>query len=132
MKPTISSPLSFPKTHRLLKPKQFEAVFADASIRASNRYCLILSRPNDESNPKLGLIIAKKHIRLAVERNRIKRVIRESFRQHQHQLPPINAIVLARKGLDTLENKDIHDLMTLLWKKICQKQKSLKENPVKD
>jgi len=124
MKPTICSPLSLPKSRRLLKPKQFESVFADASIRASNRHCLILSRPNNGSNPRLGLIIAKKHIRLAVERNRIKRVIRESFRLHQHQLPAINAIVLARKGLDALENREIHDLMELLWKKICRSQKT--------
>ncbi|MFT6389636.1 MAG: ribonuclease P protein component [Cellvibrionaceae bacterium] len=120
-KPTICRPLSFPKSRRLLSSKEFEWVFADASVRASNQHCLILSRPNDSEGPKLGLIIAKKHVRLAVERNRIKRIIRESFRQQQHQLPTINAIVLARKGLDKLESKDIHDLLELLWQKIRKK-----------
>lgn len=121
MKPTIYKPLSFPKSRRLLTSKEFEWVFADASIRASNQHCLILSRPSDNNEPKLGLIIAKKHIRLAVERNRIKRIIRESFRQQQHQLPAINAIVLARKGLDKLENKEIRNVLELLWQKIRKK-----------
>jgi len=120
-KPTICRSLSFPKSRRLLSSKEFEWVFADASIRASNQHLLILSRPSANTGPKLGLIIAKKHVRLAVERNRIKRIIRENFRQHQHQLPAINAIVLARKGLDKLENKQIHDLLELLWQKIRKK-----------
>lgn len=123
MKPTICGPLSFPKSKRLLNSKEFEWVFADASIRASNQYCLILSRPNNHGGPRLGLIIAKKHIRLAVERNRIKRIIRESFRQQQHQLPAINAIVLARKGLDKLDSKEIRELLDLLWQKIRKKAK---------
>lgn len=123
MKPTICGPLSFPKSKRLLNSKEFEWVFADASIRASNQYCLILSRPNNHAGPRLGLIIAKKHIRLAVERNRIKRIIRESFRQQQHQLPAINAIVLARKGLDKLDSKEIRELLDLLWQKIRKKAK---------
>jgi ribonuclease P protein component len=113
--------LSFPKTSRLLTAKHFEWVFSDASFRASNRYCLILARNNTLRIPRLGLVIAKKHIRLAVERNRIKRLIRETFRQQQHQLPGIDAIVLARKGLDQLENPDIHMMLNQLWQKI-QKQ----------
>lgn len=125
MKPTSSAPFSFSKEQRLLKKSDYEWVFADANIRASNQYCLILARPQPSNScPRLGLIIAKKHIRLAVQRNRIKRIIRESFRQQQHQLPAINAIVLARKGLDKLDNSDIHRLMELLWKKICKKAHS--------
>lgn len=123
MNPTICRPLSFSKSQRLLNAKQYEWVFADASIRASSKHCLILARPNDDGVARLGLIIAKKNIRLSVERNRIKRIIRESFRQQQHQLPAINAIVLARKGLDKLESKEIRQHLELLWQKIRKKSK---------
>ncbi len=119
MKPILS--LSFSKQHRLLNAKDFEWVFSDASIRASHQHCLILARPNLGTSPRLGLIIAKKHIRLAVQRNRIKRIIRESFRQQQHQLPAINAIVLARKGLDKLDSHEIHKLMESLWQRVRKK-----------
>lgn len=124
MKPTHSEPLLFSKSLRLLNSKEFEWVFENPSLRASSQYCLILSRPNKTINPRLGLIISKKNIRLAVERNRIKRIIRESFRLRQHQLPAINAIVLARKGLDKLENQEIHDLLEKLWLKISKKAKN--------
>lgn len=119
----ICKPLSFPRSQRLLNAKDYAWVFADASIRASNQHCLILSRPNHTEQARLGLIIAKKHIRLAVQRNRIKRIARESFRQ-QHQLPPINAIVLARKGLDNLDNQQLRRCFDSLWKKIRQKAKT--------
>jgi ribonuclease P protein component len=115
---STNRPLLFPKSLRLLNAKAFERVFKHASYRASDRYCLILATPNSEQVPRLGLVIAKKHIRLAVERNRIKRLIRESFRKQQHQLPTIDAIVLARKGLDQLDNNDINARLNKLWKKI--------------
>jgi len=43
---------------------------------------------NAESEPRLGMIIAKRMAPLAVSRNAIKRVIREAFRQRRHELPP--------------------------------------------
>lgn len=116
-------PFSFPKTRRLLNAKEFEQVFAQNECRASHQYFLILARPNQSLKPRLGLVIAKKHIRLAVGRNRIKRLIRESFRQRQHQLPGIDAIVLARKGLDELDNHRIQKILDQLWRKIQNKCK---------
>jgi ribonuclease P protein component len=113
-------PLNFPKSHRLLNANAFDDVFKNNSFRASHRYCLILAKTNIEEGPRLGLVIAKKHIRLAVERNRIKRLIRESFRQQQHQLPKIDAIVLARKGLDELDNSDINSILDKLWQKLVR------------
>lgn len=117
-------PLPFPKALRLLTAKDFKQVFSKSDYRASHRNFLILATPNQLSQPRLGLVIAKKHIRLAVERNRIKRLIRESFRHQQHQLSGIDAIVLARKGLDQLDNKAISKTLDKLWLKIQYKARS--------
>ena len=97
--------LAFPKAQRLLTSDDFQSVFADAPVRASHKYFLILARPNQKDAARLGLIIAKKHIRLATERNRMKRLIRETFRHQAATFAPIDVIVLARKGMDTLENR---------------------------
>lgn len=113
-----NNPVSLPKSARLLSADKFQRVFAQADYRASHRYCLILARANALSRPRLGLVIAKKHVRLAVQRNRIKRLIRESFRQRQHQLPPIDAIVLARNSLDQLDNRRITTILEQLWQKL--------------
>lgn len=57
----------------------------------------MLAVKNDFDHPRLGLVVAKKHIRKAVQRNRIKRVIRDNFRRHRHSIMNIDIVVLARK-----------------------------------
>ena len=65
--------------------------------------------------------MAKKNVRLAVERNRIKRLIRESFRLQQHHLKGIDAIVLARRGLDQKSNQEIFEAVNKQWLTIRKK-----------
>ena len=113
--------LCFSKDKRLLNSQQFKRVFSACEYRASGKYCLFLAKANALTQPRLGLVIAKKHIRLAVQRNRIKRLIRESFRQQQHQLAPVDVIVLARKGLDQLDNSSILKQLHQLWQNINDK-----------
>jgi ribonuclease P protein component len=74
---------AFGKSLRLLCSGEFKAVFDDAPYRASHQSFLILARPNTLDHPRLGLVVAKKHLRFAVSRNRIKRLTRELFRQQQ-------------------------------------------------
>ena len=49
-------------------------------------------------------MIGKKNVKLAVQRNRLKRLIRESFRHNQETLAGWDIVVIARKGLGELEN----------------------------
>ena len=108
---------SFPKDKRLLTSRDFGAVFADTQFRASDRFLLVLARENQNSKSRLGLVVAKKHIRLAVARNRIKRLIRESFRQ-QRQGVSMDVVVLSRKGLDQLDNVEIRQKLQQLWQRV--------------
>ena len=105
------SSLTFPKSHRLLNASDFQSVFADATHRVSHPLLLILARPNQQDVPKLGLVIAKKNIRLATNRNRIKRIIRENFRLRKGQLAGMDLVVLARRGLDKKDNQALHSLI---------------------
>lgn len=116
--------LGFPKALRLLTPADFKQVFDAADLRVSSKELLILARVNFLERPRLGLVIAKKHIRLANQRNRVKRIIRESFRAQQQVLSGfqgVDTIVLARGGLDKLDNPALHTLLRQLWQQLQRK-----------
>ena len=66
------------------------------------------------------VIVSKKNARRAVDRNRIKRIIREQFRLHQFILPAVDLVVLARPGLVKLPSQEIARLMKTLLKEIEQ------------
>lgn len=112
---------AFPKSHRLLRSDQFRNVFAHAPLRASHRYFLILARPNQLPRARLGLIIAKKHVRRATDRNRLKRLIRETFRRQDPPLVGIDVIVLARKGMDGLPNPELIEQLNRQWRRLARK-----------
>lgn len=114
--------LAFGKDRRLLSACDFKPVFDEPSARASHPNILLLARTNPLGHPRLGLVIAKKNIRLACQRNRIKRLIRESFRHQQEHLGGIDVIVLARRNLDSLDNPEIFKLLAKQWRRISKAQ----------
>ena len=110
----------FLKRARLLKPAEFSRVFKQA-IRSSDRHFTILASGNKFAYPRLGLAISKKNAKRAVDRNRIKRIIRESFRQHQSQLPAADFVVLAKPGTRKASNGELFDSLDGHWKRLCVK-----------
>ncbi|MCB1875019.1 MAG: ribonuclease P protein component [Chromatiales bacterium] len=100
------SPAGFPRTSRLTRPGQFKRVFADP-LRTSDDCLTLLARPNGLDQPRLGLAIAKKHVRLAHDRNRLKRQIREFFRVHRLEYPAVDLVILARHGIHAKSNEQI-------------------------
>lgn len=111
---------SFPRELRLLTPSQFSRIF-DHPVKAVSDHFTLLAKINDTDHPRLGLTIAKKKEKTAVGRNRIKRIIRESFRLNQHNLPNIDIVVLARDKVGEADNQQLHKQLNKLWKKIAQR-----------
>lgn len=112
----------FGREKRLLTPRHFKAVFDSPSGKAPGKNVLILARLNDLEHPRLGLVIGKKSVKLSVERNRIKRVIRDSFRLNQELLAGLDIVVVARKGLGDLENPELHQQFGKLWKRLARQR----------
>ncbi|WP_130538455.1 ribonuclease P protein component [Thiomicrorhabdus indica] len=111
----------FSKELRLLKPKEFSHVFADAE-RFANRNWTLIVRPNQQSIPRLGLAIAKKQLLRAVWRNRVKRIAREAFRQHKDDLSGYDIVVLGRRGMQDIDNETLHKSFLHLIRKIRKSQ----------
>ena len=128
-----SEAFTFGKSLRLLNARDYRGVFDNAQFKVSHQHLLILSRSNNTDTPRLGLVIAKKNIRLAVQRNRIKRILRESFRLRQQTLAGLDIVVLARRGLDELDNQQLHQLFHQQWQRLEKKHaKQTKQEPGSD
>jgi ribonuclease P protein component len=117
---------AFKKSSRLLNSNDFQTVFNAAPIRASHQHFLLLARQNQLSSTRLGLVIAKKNIRLAVDRNRMKRLIRETFRVKQQLLVGLDVIVLARNGMNNLSNAQLIEQLDLQWLRLIRKNQKHK------
>ncbi|MCK5893343.1 MAG: ribonuclease P protein component [Endozoicomonadaceae bacterium] len=111
---------SFSYEHKLSTSAEFKQVFDIADIKVSNKHLLILGRHTTRGISRLGLVIGKKNIRFAVERNRVKRMLRETFRLNQASIEQLDIVVIARKGLDTLSNKQLQSLLNKQWFRIKQ------------
>ncbi|MCC5825962.1 MULTISPECIES: ribonuclease P protein component [Alkalimonas] len=109
----------FGRELRLLTPGEFNAVFQQP-FRAGSPLFTILCSNNNLDHPRLGLIIAKKRAKLAVDRNRIKRCIRENFRLQQHRLPAIDLVVMVKGPISDTENQELSKQLERLWNKICR------------
>ncbi|MBZ4193086.1 MAG: ribonuclease P protein component [Candidatus Contendobacter sp.] len=111
---------SFPRRVRLTGRNAFADVFAQP-IKSSDRYFTVLARPNALPYPRLGLAISRKVSRFAVVRNRIKRVARESFRQHQPRLGGLDCVVMGRAGITALQdNAVLFAALHRHWQKLAR------------
>ncbi len=114
--------LGFGREKRLLTPQQFKAVFDSASNKVSSKSVLLLARDNQLKHPRLGLVIGKKSVKLAVERNRIKRQIRESFRHSQDRLDGVDIVIVARRGIADLSNIELRQQFDKMWKRLARQR----------
>jgi ribonuclease P protein component len=106
-----------PREARLRRPGDFAALRL-SSGRAGGRCFYLRYRGNELGHARLGLAISKRVSKRAVERNRIKRLLRESFRRVRHQLPPIDLMVMAREQAAGIPGPQLLGELDELWKKL--------------
>ena len=73
---------------------------------------------------RLGMIIGKRYCRLAVDRNRIKRLIRERFRRDQAQLGSSDIVVMLRSSVEKLSDKEQSECLEKLFSQLIAQCKS--------
>lgn len=116
---------SFERGLRLLTADNYQAVFASAQ-RFGNHSFTVLVRENGLGHARLGLAISKKSAKRAVDRNRIKRKFRESFRMNQNNLPNVDVIAMSKHSANILDNKEMQKQIDLQWHFIQKKFAKLK------
>ncbi len=109
--------LTFPPQRRLRRKAEFEAAYAGGR-RLGNGLFGVTARPNDLDGPRLGLAVALRVCGTGVERNRLRRAIRESFRLHQGQLPALDLVVSARSGARGVSGPELQRALADLWEQV--------------
>ena len=120
----------FNKAKRLTNSKDFNEVFnAPQQQRSCDCYFTVLGHfyCNEEKPQKLrlGLVVAKKRVKLAVRRNRIKRIIRETFRllDDSNLTKSCDLVVIARDKADLAENQELFSSLNNHFKKFIEKSR---------
>tara|TARA_Y100000588_G_C14230948_1_gene915266 strand:+ start:1410 stop:1754 length:345 start_codon:yes stop_codon:yes gene_type:complete len=111
----------FDKSKRLIKKYEYNHVFNQAGKLVTPEF-IFLYRQNDLGRARLGMAISKKHIAKAHDRNRLKRLLRESFRVQS--LPAVDIVVLARHHTKKSETHHIKANTGKAWEKLttlCKK-----------
>ena len=112
--------MKFSRKQRLCTQADFRSVFS-GSKASRDSYFRILARGNSRDMCRLGMAVSRKTCRKAVERNRLKRIIRESFRQHYQELVSgggIDLVVLPTATAATICNKELVRSLERLWLKV--------------
>ena len=110
--------LTFPKSHRLLNTAMFKVVF-ERKRSASDARIVMYVKANELPHSRLGMSVSRK-VGNAVVRNRWKRLLRESYRLNQHELPMGWDIVIVPRTLSDIPPlQDLQESMIRLMKKLC-------------
>ena len=111
--------LTLPAQRRLRRKVDFDAAYAHGR-RLGNGFFGVTAFLNDKGWPRLGLAVAVRAAGGGVERNRLRRIIRESFRLHQHELPSVDLVVSARGRAKDAPGSELHASLSELWKKVTE------------
>jgi ribonuclease P protein component len=117
-----------PREARIRRAGDFAAM-RNASGRLGGRCFSVRFRENGLEHARLGLAISKRVSKRAVERNRIKRLVRESFRRVRAQLPSVDLLVTARDHAAGLPGPELLADIDLLWKKLMSRQGAVALKP---
>ena len=119
---------SLPAFQRLKKPAQFQSVYQSKQWGGSRFFTFnVLARDknsdSEHTNAVLGVTVSKKVSKRAVDRNRIKRQIREFFRHNKNELANADLIITAKPNCIKASDQDRHDSLLELWSKVLKWQR---------
>jgi len=114
----LRSSQRFARDQRLVDAALFKRVF-ESNDKVGDRYWTILFRGNNVECARLGMAVAKKRVRRAVDRSRLKRLVRESFRREE--LPCVDIVVMPRDGTAKASSQDLQSSLSKQWSRIAER-----------
>tara|TARA_Y100000768_G_C23799914_1_gene596657 strand:- start:31 stop:399 length:369 start_codon:yes stop_codon:yes gene_type:complete len=113
----LTESFSFRKEARLLRPQEFREVFSSRPHRSQSQAVTIWGRPTQGESARLGIAVPKRVVSRAVDRSRLKRQIRESFRHHRAQLGNWDLVVQLRRYHPAETREQLTADLERLWRR---------------
>lgn len=107
----------FNKSRRLYKAPEFQTLFKKGA-RFKSASLIVYAYPNIMSNSRLGVIVPKKVLKLAVHRHHMKRIVRENFRLNQYHFQSNDIVVFINRP--PTNSALIRSELDIIWEKIKQ------------
>lgn len=112
--------LGFRSEHRLRKTDEFSSVFAFRRSLLRGNHFELLHRPNSTETARVGVVVAKKFVRSAVNRNLVRRIVRESFRLSRNKLPQRDIVVRVSAHMSKPDRCALRDEIDELFARLAQ------------
>ena len=125
--------LMFQPGQRMRRPAEFQAAYRIGQKFGNELFSAVV-RPNNLAQARLGLSIAARTVGNAVARNRVRRLVRESFRLRQHELPVADILIGARGSARTAAAVELRAGLERLCNKIiseCVRSSAISSAPTK-
>lgn len=107
--------LTLPRGAKLTRPGEFQRALRNRRV-ISDRYFRVFTISGEQ--PRLGMVVSRRVSPKAVVRNRIRRLIRESFRRARPHLPALDFVVQARGLAADAERHHLNRSLEQLWQRI--------------
>ena len=119
MSPGGTARFTLPAARRLRRKSDFDKVHSRGK-RIGDRFFGITATPNELDGPRLGMAVGLKVTGISVRRNWVRRLIRESFRLQQAELPPLDLVVSARAASRNAAGAELRTSLNALWQQVSQ------------
>jgi ribonuclease P protein component len=114
----------FPRRAHLRASAEFQAVFGGGTRFSGPLFRLqVLPATQGEATARLGMTVSKRVDKRAVQRNRIRRQVREAFRLQRHRLPAGDYVVMAKPEASQVDNPGLRAALLKLLDKAAMSLK---------
>lgn len=109
----------FPRSVRLLRPAEFKRVISEGRKRRSSSFT-VFEHAGEGEGARFGITVSRKTMPRSVDRNRFKRLARESFREAL-PLPRCDVVIMAANSARTIDRRQLATELREYWRRLRER-----------